>query len=139
MSNFSTRLAKLRKEKGLSQQELANLFEVSKSAIAMYETNRREPDNELLAKFASFFNVSIDYLLGFSNEPLTAETIKEKSEEYTVIPSNQDEKRRKMAKELLQVIIDTEGLKEDEVLSDEKRDYYVKILKKAIELTRMDK
>ncbi|QNB45876.1 helix-turn-helix domain-containing protein [Thermanaerosceptrum fracticalcis] len=75
MPSFGERLSELRKEKGLSQQELADLFEVSKSAIAMYETDRREPDNETLKKFATFFDVSTDYLLGRTDERRPAEQI----------------------------------------------------------------
>ena len=68
MPRFGERLAKLRKEKGLSQQELAKLFELSKSAIAMYETDRREPSNESLNELAIFFNVSTDYFLGRTDQ-----------------------------------------------------------------------
>lgn len=75
MPSFGDRLSELRKEKGLSQQELADLFEISKSAIAMYETDRREPDNETLKKLATYFNVSTDYLLGRTDERRPAEQI----------------------------------------------------------------
>lgn len=68
MPSFGERLAELRKEKGLSQQELAKLFELSKSAIAMYETDRREPSNESLNELAIFFNVSTDYFLGRTDQ-----------------------------------------------------------------------
>lgn len=57
-------LAQLRKEKKLSQRELAISLGVSNGAVAMWETNRRQPDLEMLIKIAHFYNVSIDYLLG---------------------------------------------------------------------------
>ncbi len=60
---LSERLKLLRKEKDLSQRELANLLNISNGTVAMYETNKRQPDNETLSKIADFFNVSIDYLL----------------------------------------------------------------------------
>lgn len=60
---FGNVLKNLRVSKGLSQEELSNKFGVSTSTIGMYETNKREPNFELLKEFASFFNVSTDYLL----------------------------------------------------------------------------
>lgn len=61
---IGNRIKKLREELGLKQEELAKKLSVSPSAIGMYERNLREPNNELTIKFAEFFNVSIDYLLG---------------------------------------------------------------------------
>ena len=60
---FGNVLKNLRMSKGLSQEELSNKFGVSTSTIGMYETNKREPNFELLKEFANFFNVSTDYLL----------------------------------------------------------------------------
>ncbi|AEM79783.1 helix-turn-helix domain-containing protein [Thermoanaerobacter wiegelii] len=61
---FSDRLKELRKEKNLTQEDLAKILGISRSTIAGYETERKEPDYETLKKIADFFNVSIDYLLG---------------------------------------------------------------------------
>ena len=58
------RLAKLRKEKGLSQQELGNMVGVSKSAICCYEKEMRCPPIEIILEFMHIFAVSADYLLG---------------------------------------------------------------------------
>lgn len=64
MATFSDRFRDLRKEKGLSQRELAAVLHMSNSAVAMYETGKRQPDLEALEKIADFFNVDMDYLLG---------------------------------------------------------------------------
>lgn len=64
MATFSDRFRELRKEKGLSQRELANVLHMSNSAVAMYETGKRQPDLEALEKIADYFNVDMDYLLG---------------------------------------------------------------------------
>lgn len=61
------RLKQLREEKGLLQEELARALSVSPSAIGMYERDYREPSDELLLQIASFFDVSVDYLLGNSD------------------------------------------------------------------------
>lgn len=60
---FGNVLKNLRVSKGLSQEELSNKFGVSTSTIGMYETNKREPNFDLLKEFANFFDVSTDYLL----------------------------------------------------------------------------
>ena len=57
-------LKKLREEKAISQQKLADIIKVSRSTIAMWETGASEPDNSMLKKIADYFNVSVDYLLG---------------------------------------------------------------------------
>ena len=64
---IGNRIKLLREELGLKQEELAKKMSVSPSSIGMYERNLREPNNELTLKFANFFDVSIDYLLGKSD------------------------------------------------------------------------
>ncbi len=64
MGSFSIALKTLRKQRGLSQAELAELLGMSKAAISMYETDRREPDFETMEKIADFFNVDMNYLYG---------------------------------------------------------------------------
>lgn len=64
---FSKRLKLLRKNKGLTQQELAEKIDVKPSTIGMYEQGRREPDGDTLKKLSKVLNVSIDYLLGKGN------------------------------------------------------------------------
>ena len=60
---FGNVLKNLRESIGMNQEELSEKFGISKSTIGMYETNKREPNFELLKEFANFFNVSTDYLL----------------------------------------------------------------------------
>ena len=64
MAQLSDMLTYLRKRKGLSQQELANILKISRSAIGMYETGKREPDLETLEVFADFYNVDMNTLTG---------------------------------------------------------------------------
>lgn len=84
--SFSERLTSLRKEKELSQYELADLLGYSRGQIGNYEQGTREPDHSTLEKIADFFNVSIDYLLGKSNVRESADKVLEKSNdnEYTI-------------------------------------------------------
>lgn len=57
------RLTKLRKNKKLTQQELAKRIGITRSSLSQYEVNNRQPDYNTLKKFSDFFNVSIDYLI----------------------------------------------------------------------------
>jgi HTH-type transcriptional regulator, competence development regulator len=57
-------IAKLRKEKGLSQYELADRLGFSRGKLSNYEQGSRQPDYDTLKKIADYFEVSIDFLLG---------------------------------------------------------------------------
>lgn len=62
MASFGQRLKELRLSLGLSQEELANKFSVSKQAISQYERGLRFPKD--YEQIADFFNVDMDYLMG---------------------------------------------------------------------------
>lgn len=64
MGTFGQRLRELRKQRGISQNELSKHIGVSKSSVNMYERGEREPGFETLEAIADFFNVNMDYLLG---------------------------------------------------------------------------
>lgn len=63
MSHFSEKLIELRKSRGLSQQQLAEALGLSRSAIGMYETGKREPDMDVLKIFSEFFMVDMNTLV----------------------------------------------------------------------------
>ena len=77
---FATRFKQLREESGYTQQELANLFHVTRPCICYWETGKRVPDYIKLLEICRFFHVSSDYLLGFSNSKNT--NFNEKRQEY---------------------------------------------------------
>lgn len=62
--DFGSRLKELRRQSGLTQQQIADRVGVSKSVISFYELRERSPSPEVLAKLSYVFNVSTDYLLG---------------------------------------------------------------------------
>lgn len=62
--HFGDTLKELRKQKRLTQQQLAVLLGVSKSVVSYYELHERIPSPEILIKLSSIFHVSTDYLLG---------------------------------------------------------------------------
>ncbi|MFR1739739.1 MAG: helix-turn-helix domain-containing protein [Clostridium sp.] len=69
MNNFGDRFKEQRQKKGLTQQELADIFHINRSSISRYEKNQQVPEVQLLQKICDFFEVSIDYLVnGDTNE-----------------------------------------------------------------------
>ena len=64
MATFENRLVELRKEKGLTQSDLADSVNISRGALSLYELGTRKPDYETLVKIADYFNDSVDWLLG---------------------------------------------------------------------------
>ena len=68
---FNMRLKELRLANGLTQKELAKSIEVGRTTISEYESGKIVPKHEGLLKLANYFNVSVDYLTGVSDEPAT--------------------------------------------------------------------
>ncbi|MDE6904713.1 MAG: helix-turn-helix transcriptional regulator [Lachnospiraceae bacterium] len=64
MGNFAKVFRELRTKSGLTQQEMADKLDISRSSIGMYENGEREPGFELLETIADYFNVDMNYLLG---------------------------------------------------------------------------
>lgn len=69
---FPERLKDLRKEKGMTQIELATALGVSSGTVAMWETGKRKPSFEMFEKLTQVFDKRIDYILGTSDDPAPA-------------------------------------------------------------------
>ncbi|WIV20100.1 MULTISPECIES: helix-turn-helix domain-containing protein [Paenibacillus] len=67
--DYGHRIAELREKRGLTQEELSNMLDITRASLSHYEKNRRKPDFETLTRFADTFHVSVDYLLGRTNNP----------------------------------------------------------------------
>lgn len=66
---FSLRLTTLRKSAGISMSELGTVLGVSDEAVRLMERSKRSPSFEVLLSLADYFNVSLDYLVGRSDDP----------------------------------------------------------------------
>ncbi len=64
MVGFGNRLRQLRKEKKLTQRQLAEMVGLRHSVVSFYEIGERSPSPEIIKKLASSLHVSSDYLLG---------------------------------------------------------------------------
>lgn len=67
MTVFSLRLKSLRKEKNVTQNDVAELLGVTRQGYAKYENGIGEPDIETIDKLATYFDVTVDYLIGRSD------------------------------------------------------------------------
>lgn len=79
MDIFEIRLRDLRKEKNLTQKELAQIFSTTDDSIFSWEKGRSQPSIDMIRKFCEFFEVSADYLLGIEDDcgkPFTVATDK---------------------------------------------------------------
>ena len=66
---FRKRLREARQAKGLSQQKVADYLGLTKIGYQNYEAGRTTPSFDRLPGIARFFGVSLDYLLGLSDDP----------------------------------------------------------------------
>lgn len=65
---FAIKLKMLREENNLSQSQLAEILNVSRGSLSFYEHDGRTPDIEFLATCAKYFDVTIEFLMGYSSE-----------------------------------------------------------------------
>lgn len=75
MLNLGENLKKQRKEKNLSQEQLAEMLNVSRQAISKWESNKTYPDIENLILLRNLFNVSLDDLIVNENKTEVEDTI----------------------------------------------------------------
>ena len=70
MSAFSEKMLALRKARKLNQEEAAKQSGIGYRSYRRYETGEREPGIAELIKMADYFNVSVDYLIGRTENPM---------------------------------------------------------------------
>jgi len=63
------RIARTRKEKGFTQKSLAEKIGITRSRLSNYEIDRIHLNDDMLIRFAIALNVSLDYLVGLSDNP----------------------------------------------------------------------
>lgn len=118
------KIARLRKEKGITQDEMAKHLDISRGALSMYEINKREPDTVTLKKIADYFDVTVDYLLGRSN--------------HRKLTKKDEKDIEKIIEETKQKIENTEGLMLDgEILNQEDIDYIINAMRVGLEMAKI--
>lgn len=76
--NFGEKLTQLRKEKGMSQEELANNLNVSRQAVSKWESNSSYPETDKIIAICKLFNCSMDEIIGLKNGTKKSEKIIDK-------------------------------------------------------------
>ena len=69
MHRFNERLSALREKYDLTTSQMAKIAKVTTRMIQLYEQKNYSPNAEVLIKIAEYFNVSIDYLVGRTDNP----------------------------------------------------------------------
>lgn len=69
MENYFVRIKQLRISRGVTQKELATLLGMTPNAYQKYEYGEREPNLATFIALADYFDVSLDYLVGRSDDP----------------------------------------------------------------------
>ncbi|MBQ1778997.1 MAG: helix-turn-helix domain-containing protein [Acidaminococcaceae bacterium] len=95
-------LKALRESENLTQEEFGGLFGIKKTTYQGYESGKREPDSDFWIAVAEKYNVSIDYLMGFTDDP--------KRSKYAT-PSKLDQKYAALddyGRRLVDLVIDAE-------------------------------
>ena len=99
------RLRELRKNAGLSQKEFAKIFGAAQNTVSQWETGTRSIDDKTLCELAAYFGVSVDYLLGLSDEKSlagkTSEAKREMIELVDQLPAEQVSRLLPIAKAAL--------------------------------------
>lgn len=83
--NFGERLIEVRKEYGYTRESLAKSLGISKYTLRNYELGATEPGHTFLKQISDFFHVSIDYLMGLTDEPEILDTFALSASEQTII------------------------------------------------------
>jgi transcriptional regulator with XRE-family HTH domain len=105
-SKFSQRLKELRKERGLTQDELSKLSGISFPTISRYEKGKRdEPKLTILKTLANYFDVTIDYLVGDTDIKETNFT----SDEIARIFNKLDDDDKRILMDLGKTLLKKEG------------------------------
>lgn len=95
------RLRWLRERKDFKQNVVAKKLDITPYQLSRYESGKSKPDPEMIAKFAGFYEVTADYLLGRSEHPNLTEgmTLSEKADELNEILKDMPEDRRRLLEE----------------------------------------
>lgn len=120
-SKLGKRLKKLRKDNNLTQKELAKVLNIKNNTLSQYENGINEPNDEIKIKIADYFDVTIDYLLGRTNNKHESKLT--------------DEEADQLADEIIEIYIKKGKIKRGELLTPEKREKILKEIEVFIDMT----
>jgi transcriptional regulator with XRE-family HTH domain len=100
------RLRMLRKGKGITQKELADILGVKKSSMSLYEIGKIDPPDEIKIAIAKYFNISADYLIGIIDieVPYYNEDIFNNEDIFIKLPPNVSLEEKALIREFMKFI-----------------------------------
>ncbi len=144
--SIGTNIKRIRREKGITQEKLAELLGLTPSAVSQWETDRVLPDITQLPMLCSIFDVTSDEILGISNDSKMQEIDRIQDEAYTLIDEGEYEEAVETVRRGLKKYPDSYGLMQslafclevkDSLGSlDERIDLYNKILNNTDDQTK---
>lgn len=66
---WNERIRGLREDTDINQTEMGKILKATQKQVSNWETGRNEPPYDILKKYAIYFNVSADYILGLTDNP----------------------------------------------------------------------
>ena len=85
--SFGENLVSLRKRKGVSQEQLAEVLGLTRQTVSKWELNQSTPDLQYIVHISEYFNVSLDYLIK-GEESTLKEVLQKEEKEYSNKKSN---------------------------------------------------
>lgn len=104
--SMGDRLRQLRLERRLSQEEVARQVGITRSAYSHYEINNRHPVYETLMKLASYFNVTLDYIIGGNDTKRINRPIETQEDKILELFKSMDYEQRQLSLGLLHSIVE---------------------------------
>lgn len=94
--DIGSRLKEMRKEHGLTQQQLSEKLHVSRQLISKWETSNALPDINTLLLLASIYHMSLQELLGEENQIFDRKDILDDSEKNAILATNEERRKEEM-------------------------------------------
>lgn len=69
MATLSQRIRSLRVDSNLTQEEFGKIFRIVKSTVSLYESGKSVPNDQIKTEICRYFGVSMDYLVGLTDDP----------------------------------------------------------------------
>lgn len=136
MDTFGQRLKLLRKEKGLTGQQLGDMLNVAKITISRWENNKRFPDKDTLLKLTNIFNVTTDFILGKSDVRNYSKENHQINEYHVELNPKDKKDIEKMTNKFLEGI-DGGVMLNGEVLDDEDMELFKQAIRNGIEYAKV--
>ena len=83
--SIGEQLSEIRKDKGYTQEDLAEVLHVTKSTLSNYENDRRTPDIAFIKSFSKVMDVSVDYIIGITEIPQGISILKKRIGKNTTV------------------------------------------------------